>query len=249
MKRQLSQALAGKSSARRHRNMRSMVRTDQHILGPRKPSLIQFSDHKEESLDQLLELCLQSGQEALWTEFVRRSQPVIAGVVIKTIRCWTRPRPSLVDDLVQETYLKLCLNNFRALRQFVCRHENALCGFLKVVASNVVQDYFRGMYSRKRGSGITDIAFDCISSVPTAAYPFAAVQHGPLLQTIDRCLANFSESPNFARDRAIFWLYYKNGLTAKEISVLPSINLSLKGVESTILRLTRFAKLKLNRLP
>src|SRR5882672_2870924 len=69
-------------------------------LGPRQPSL-----------HHLLSLCLRSHDELLWTEFIHRSQPVIAGVVIKSIRRWTRPNPSLVDDLVQETYLKLCAND------------------------------------------------------------------------------------------------------------------------------------------
>src|SRR5207253_5541782 len=74
------------------------------------------------SLHHLLSLSLRSRDELLWTEFIQRSQPVIAGVVIKTLRRWARPTPSLVDDLVQETYLKLFANNARALRRFVCHH-------------------------------------------------------------------------------------------------------------------------------
>src|ERR1700680_4483663 len=89
------------------------------------------SDHL--NVHDLLLLCLRSRDEFLWTEFIRRSQPVIAGVVVKTVRRWTTPSPALIDDLVQDTYVKLCANDFRALRQFVCRHENALFGFLKVV--------------------------------------------------------------------------------------------------------------------
>ena len=97
----------------------------------------------------LLSLCLRSRDEALWTEFIRRTQPVIAGVIVKAIRHWTNPYPAVVDDLVQETYLKLCANDFKCLREFVCNHENALYGFLKVVASHVVHDHFRNSYSQK----------------------------------------------------------------------------------------------------
>src|SRR5262245_14813683 len=93
-------------------------------------------------LEQLLGVCLETGEETLWTEFVRRSQPLIAGVVAKTIRRWVKPSRTIVDDLVQETYLKLCLNNFKALRRFIPQHENALYGFLRVVTSNAVQDHF-----------------------------------------------------------------------------------------------------------
>jgi RNA polymerase sigma-70 factor, ECF subfamily len=221
-----------------------MARTNHHALNAKELSAISFLNHKGQPLDELLKLCLQSNQEILWTEFVHRSQPVITGVVMKTMCRWISPNPGLVDDLVQETYLKLCLNDFRALRQFVCRHENALFGFLKVVASNVVQDHFRSTYSQKRGSGMSDVPSDCISSVPTAAHPFIAVERDALMQAIDRCLANYLENSNSVRYRSIFWLYYRNGLTAKEISRLPSVKLGLKGIESTILKLTRIAKLK-----
>jgi RNA polymerase sigma-70 factor, ECF subfamily len=59
---------------------------------------------------------------------------------------------------------------------------------------------------------------------------------------IERCLAKLASEPNFARDYAIFWLYYRQGLTAKAISQLPDITLGTKGVESTLLRLTRYVK-------
>jgi RNA polymerase sigma-70 factor (ECF subfamily) len=40
----------------------------------------------------------------------------------------------------------------------------------------------------------------------------------------------------------IFWLYYEQGMTAKAIAALPSINLTSKGVESAISRLTRLVR-------
>jgi RNA polymerase sigma-70 factor (ECF subfamily) len=199
-------------------------------------------------LNELLQLCLQSRQDTTWGEFVRCSHPVIAGVVIKTMRRWIRPTPNLVDDLVQETYLKLCRNDFRALREFVLHHENALFGFLKVVASNVVQDHFRGIYSRKRGSGLVEAELGCAYTSPVHTNPSATMEHEILLQNIDWYLKSYA-GPNSSRDRMIFWLHYRNGLTAKAISGLPSIKLSVKGVESIILRLVRLVRLKVNTPP
>src|SRR5690349_19140827 len=92
-------------------------------------------------LQTLVSLCLQTGAELLWAEFVRQSQPIIAGVILRIMRRWSRPMPRLVDDLVQETYVKLFANDALALRKFVSHHENAMYGFLKVVASNVAQDH------------------------------------------------------------------------------------------------------------
>jgi RNA polymerase sigma-70 factor, ECF subfamily len=198
----------------------------------------------------LLRLCLQSHDESLWLEFVRRFQPLIARVVVKSIRRWTIPTPGWVDDLVQDTYLKLCANNFRALRQFDCLHENALFGFVKVVASNVVQDHFRNLHSQKRGSGRDDEELDDVSSI-TASDAGAAERFERLIQIAEvaRCLDTQAGQPNFIRDRTVFWLYYQQGLTAKAISEIPGIGLSIKGVESTLLRLIRMVREKMNASP
>jgi len=246
MAKQLLHTLANKSSNKRDWHERNTAWTSHHISRARDFSPVRSPSHKDLPFDELLQLCLQSDQDTLWAEFVGRSHSVIAGVVIKTMRRWIRPSPSLIDDLVQETYLKLCRDHFKALRRFIFGHENALFGFLKVVASNVVQDHFRGVYSRKRGSGIADAEFDCISSAFVLQSPLAAMERGVLLQAVDRCLESCAGSPNSARDRVIFWLYYRNGLTAAAISRLPSIKLSAKGVESTLLRLVRLVRLKLN---
>ena len=183
-------------------------------------------------------------------EFVRRFQPHIARVVVKSIRRWTNPTPNLVDDLVQDTYLKLCANNFRALRDFDCEHENALFGFLKVVASNVVQDHFRGSHSQKRGSGREEEELDQVTLATASSSSFyESAERNILIAEIRQCLESLSSEPNFARDCMIFWLYYQQGLTAKAISELPAIRLTVKGVESTLLRLTRVVREKMNARP
>ncbi len=186
----------------------------------------------------------------MWLEFVRRFQPLIARVVVKSVRHWTKPAPSLVDDLIQETYLKLCANNFRALRDFEGRHENALFGFLKVVASNVVQDHFRSSYSQKRGSGREEEDLEKAQTTAVGGASFSeTAERNILISEIQQCLASQASEPNFARDCMIFWLYYRQGLTAKAISELPGIGLTVKGVESTLLRLTRLVREKMNARP
>jgi RNA polymerase sigma-70 factor (ECF subfamily) len=219
------------------------------------------------SLHHLLSLCLRSRDELLWTEFIRRSQPVISGVVIKTMRRWIRPTPSLVDDLVQETYLKLFANKARALRRFVCHHQNALYGFLKVVASNTVQDHFRCSYSKKRGSGHEAESIDPAGMEHADARTFEerrigrtawavsanglpyGLEHRILFREIDVYLKTRASEPCFVRDYTIFWLYYREGLTAKAISRVPLIGLTVKGVESTLLRLTRLVRKRLEQRP
>ena len=197
-------------------------------------------------LYDLLLLCLQSRDELLWTEFIRRSQPVIAGVVVKAVRRWTRSSVSLVDDLVQDTYVKLCANDFRALRQFVCRHDSAIFGFLKVVASNVVQDHFRLSYCQKRGCGKGREQLEDEAIVRVAGSSTNDIERTVLLKEIEDSLTIYAAGPHSARDQRIFSLYYRHGWTLKEIAQLPDIQLTVKGVESTVLRICRSIKAKLS---
>jgi DNA-directed RNA polymerase specialized sigma24 family protein len=245
MRIQSPQLSVNKDSDKRKRSGRNGARASSQTSFIKTPSSVQLLNHEELPLNKLLELCLQPEHEALWAEFVSRSHPIIAGVIIKTIRRWIRPNPSLVDDMVQETYLKLCLNDFKALRHFVFRHENSVFGFLKVVASNAVHDHFRAVYSRKRGGGMTDVPLDC---VPLAELrdPSPVAERRVLVRAIHDCLETYVGGPNSARDRMIFWLYYREGFTARAISGLPSIRLSVKGVEDTICRLLNLVRVKLN---
>lgn len=194
---------------------------------------------------ELIRHCLRNDQTA-WCEFVRRYQPVISSVVVKTLRRCMSPSPSLVDDMVQETYLKLCMHKFKALRRFECRHENALAGFLKVVASNVTQDYLRSFLAKRRGSGKAEDQIDeAIPQKHPAAKSTEATEQQIMFSQIASCLEKESSEVNFKRDCRIFWLYYWCGLTAEEISRLPEIELSIKGVESALFRLTKLLRTKL----
>jgi RNA polymerase sigma-70 factor, ECF subfamily len=201
-------------------------------------------DPRKLSLQELLSCCLDSMDLAAWTELVRRTRPLIAGVINRCVfRRIHRSNPALVDDLVQETYLKLCANNFKALRDFDFQSEQRFYGFLKVVASHGVEDYFRRKNVPKPGMELPgEDSNEVRPPVFVRPNSLQPAEVAILMAQIERCLAKLSSESNFARDHAIFWLYYRQGLTAKAISQLPGITLSTKGVESTLLRLTRYVK-------
>jgi RNA polymerase sigma-70 factor, ECF subfamily len=205
------------------------------------------------SAEELVLKCIQSGDEASWEEFVRRFHGLIATVALRVSRRWGEPSSQLIDDLVQETYLKLCENNFRLLRSFEPHHPDAFYGYLKVVTANLVHDYVKTKRAAKRGSGTTEVANEAaVESAADAPASAAAVQCSErriLLEELDAMLCELAEGSRLERDRRIFWLYYRVGLTANAIAALPSIGLSTKGVESTILRLTRLLRQKLAAEP
>lgn len=199
---------------------------------------------------ELVRRCLSGNDEIAWGEFVHRFQPLIACVITKTLRRWTYPQPSLIDDLVQETYLKLFADNFKALRRFEFLHDNAFLGYLKVVASNVVQDHCRSRFCLKRGSGKAEEDLETFSASVPAREDFSSkARNKVLVSQLRKYLIQASADPQFNRNYAIFWLYFEEGLTAKAIARLPEIGLSTKGVESALVRLTRLVREAVNKPP
>jgi RNA polymerase sigma-70 factor, ECF subfamily len=194
----------------------------------------------------LILACRQTDDAAAWGEFVHRFHRLIATVALRVARRWGEPSPQQVDDLVQETYLKLCADNFRTLGRFKSQHPDAFYGYLKVVTANLVHDHFKAAHSSKRGSGAIEIAVDeQVQSAPDALGSTSAVRSSEreiLLQEVNAALSRVAAGPHLERDRKLFWLYYRVGLTADEIAGLPSIGLSTKGVESSLLRLTRLLR-------
>lgn len=161
------------------------------------------------------------------------------GPVRRSVVRYLSARPTadrdLVDDLVQETFLKLCAGDGSAL----ARMENAtplgLLVYLRVVAHNVASDWFRGRAADKRGGSSGHVSLD---DAPPGAFASGENQADRvlLMEKIRRCL---HERAAKVRDRAIFWLYFRQGLSAKAISAVSAVGLAQKGVESTILRLVK----------
>ena len=198
------------------------------------------------SPEELVLACIETEDVAAWEDFVRRFQKLIASVALRIARRWGEPSPQVIDDLVQETYLKLCADNFRLLRSFKSQHQDAFYGYLKVVTANLVHDHFKAAHSSKRGSGTIESAIDePVKSATDVAGVASAVKSSDravLLREIDATLSRLAAGPQLQRSRRIFWLYYRFGFTASAIAALPYIGLNTKGVESTILRLTRLLR-------
>ena len=197
--------------------------------------------------EELVRLLLATRDEALradlWVEFWRRFQPVIARVIFKRLSRYTRWVDSTrVDDLVQETFLKILKDNCKALRKFEFWHENAFQGFLKIMAANVVEDDIRKKNSEKEGGGQTPEDIDNLVNHPSDRSRSAtSIFNNLRMSEIEKCLQKRKADPNFARDHRIFWLYFRDGFTANDISLLPDIAFkNVKGVESVLLRLVKW---------
>lgn len=197
--------------------------------------------------EELVRLLLATRDEdlraELWVEFWRRFQPVIARTVRRRIARYTRwVDHGWVDDLVQDTFLKICKDEFKILRNFEFRHENALRALLKVMAANVVEDDIRKKNSEKEGGGQQPENIDNLTQPPSdRSRGVQSMLNNLRMNEIENCLQQRKSEPNFVRDHKIFWLYFRDGFTANEISEFPDIGFkSVKGVESALLRLSKW---------
>lgn len=192
------------------------------------------------SINELAKACAHSTDAHEWEEFLERCTPVVSAVVAHITRRWTGTASSShVLDIAQEVFLRLCERDRRILREFEPHGDTSFFGLLRVIAASVANDYFRRQHSAKRGGQLAITALDELApgAMPSSGPATANMHRDLLLSEIDHHLMRAADVFS-NRDRAIFWLYYRHGLTAEEIAGLPSVHLSPKGVESVLRRVT-----------
>jgi RNA polymerase sigma-70 factor, ECF subfamily len=191
------------------------------------------------SLKEVVCLCAGPCDDEAWEEFVSRVGRHIALVIMRTASLWGEPSRSLVEDLIQVTYLKLWEGGCRLLRDFAVQHPEAILGYLKKTAVNATHDYFKHGNSQSSGGEKPHVSTSDVD--PEAGREVYGSQEkiafGVFLNEIDEHLKHCLTGPDQERDRTIFWLYFRQGMSTKEIASLPTIGLGTKGVGSVIERL------------
>ncbi len=195
------------------------------------------------SIEELIRACAETNDGAAWEEFVCRFQRPISLSIKYTACQWGKDPQQFVDDLLQETYLKLCTDNCRRLLEFAEQHpdDEAVLRYIKTIAINVAHDHFKSLHAQKRGAGETDQLLEDfeLASQSSSHGGSEAMERQVLLKQIDRLLQNCAVGSNQERDSLIFWFYYRQDMSAKAIAALATIKLTAKGVEAVIFRLTR----------
>ena len=191
------------------------------------------------SLKDIVCLCAGPPDEQAWEEFVSRVGKPISLTIIRTASLWGEPSRSLVEDLIQVTYLKLWEDGCRLLRDFAVQHPEAILGYLKKTAANATHDYFKHVHSQSFGGDRPQVS---TSDVDPEGGNEALGSQGKLafevlLNEIDEHLKRGLTGPDQKRDRMIFWLYFRQGMSTREIASMPTIGLGAKGVGSVIERL------------
>jgi RNA polymerase sigma factor (sigma-70 family) len=183
------------------------------------------------SFTELCKRCFGSGDSEAWTELVNRLQPKFARIAYRTSVEWGRTDRRDIDDVVQETFLKLGTLDRAKLQRVPLDSDSATLAYFQVMAANAAQDYFRAKYAAKRGEHQTEAPGERLEDFALGAGTLGETERQILLREIDGVLAAVP------RERVAFWLYYRHGLTAKEIAAMPAFELTTKGVESLLFRL------------
>ena len=174
---------------------------------------------------------------------MRSVSPVVALAARRVSAVWGDSSDGTVSEIVQEVFVKLCEDERRILREFDDRGNDSFLKLLRMITASVGTDHFRRLRAEKRGGRTHSVPLE--SHLPAAdvsdTRAAAAVEWPSLVAQLDGLLMLYPKTVS-ARDRNLFWLYYRQGLTANAISRIPAIGLSAKGVESALLRLTRLLR-------
>jgi RNA polymerase sigma factor (sigma-70 family) len=202
------------------------LRMDIDACGHYTQGIPTASEHRD-ILDELRD-CLSNGASVTWEAFIALAQPVIAAAVFRAIRRWGGDQ-SVVDDLIQDTFAKLCAADCRVLRNFRGCDSVSLHAYLRVIATSMTADRFRA--ERVRPSSLDDPE----SSPPLPDdRPAREIERNLLLDRVEKCLSSQEK-----RHRWIFWLYHRHGWSPQAISELPAVKMGKSGVETLLYRLTR----------
>jgi RNA polymerase sigma factor (sigma-70 family) len=196
----------------------------------------------------LVRACASGSDRSARQAFVAHFQPVIRATVIKTGRRFTEMPSDLIDDLVQDTYVRIFDQKCKILRSFEARHEASIFAFIQAVSFSVVQDHFRYASAQKRGGKSTTLPIQEMNDLAGLENPASRYEATALLEVIDHILTEICSADTLVRDRSIFWLYHLQDYTAKEIAGLPSVPLSVKGVESVVFRVTGEVRRRLQQM-
>ena len=191
------------------------------------------------SLKDVVCLCAGPCDDAAWEEFVSRVGKPISLTIMRTACLWGEASRSVVEDLVQATYLKLWEDGCRLLHDFAVQHPDGILGYLKKIAANATHDYFKHRHTQSGGGDNPHVSTSDVE--PEAGKEIEGseerIAFGVFLSEIDDHLKANLTGPDGERDRMIFWLYFRQGMSSKEIASLPTIGLGAKGVGSVIERL------------
>jgi RNA polymerase sigma-70 factor (ECF subfamily) len=169
--------------------------------------------------------------DAAWESLLQNHSKTFAAISVRVAARFGGSSKAELDDAMQVACIKL--SEQARSGQVPAGDDRVTEAYLKAVVANCVHDHFRKMRSQIR---------DQTKALPLEEGLIAAEG------SMDRALL-ISELENFvgpgAREKLLFHLYYREGWSAQEIAGIPTLQLSVKGVETAIGRVVAAIRQKL----
>lgn len=160
-----------------------------------------------------------------------------------------QPDRELVRDLTQDVYLRILAEDCRVLRTLRSQDEPSIAALVQSIAYSVACDHFRRSAAKKRGGAQRPVSLDDAAAPEVPDSGGEQVLRSILFAEIDKALGEVTDESRRTEQRHVFWLYFRHGFTSRDIAGLPFCDLSVKGVESLIFRLTKGVREKLGKPP
>lgn len=192
--------------------------------------------------NELVNLCAQNPRNrSAWLEFYSRFDERIWLVICRECKEKglyenTPQFHQIVQDLVQDVYVKLVEKNCKALKAFVGVSENSIFTYIGIIAKNVVRNYLIKRGAQKRPSIKKTIDEALLSQ--DLEYAFATVEEEFTLEIrkeeIEHILENSIKGRDKERNKLIFNLYFYEGFSPEEIAAQFDFALSAKRIGNII---------------
>ena len=174
---------------------------------------------------------------------MRLAIPVVGLAARRVGAVWGDRSTATMNEIVQDVFLKLCEDERRVLREFEERSEDSILKLLRIITATVGTDHFRRLRADKRGGSVSAVSYErhVTANDLEDARSVRTLEMLGLYAQLDGLLRLFPTKVS-ARDRRLFWLHFRHGMTAEAISRIPTMGLGAKGVESALIRLTRLLR-------
>jgi RNA polymerase sigma factor (sigma-70 family) len=189
-----------------------------------------------------------SAEAHAWEEFVRRYHRRIVLYAVRATRLVAQhgaPAVELRRDLIQDVYVRLLANDYRALRAWRGDSEQSLLTYLATIVHAVACDALKRLRSQKRAAHLVSLdgrvaedgaLLSELIAAPEADSPERALLEHLAPERLSAVLERAERGPLGRRNSLIFVLHAVDGLTASEIARLPGLRMSVANVESALRR-------------
>lgn len=207
---------------------------------------------------ELVGRCAEAGpDDPVWPEFLSRFHARMRLVVYRSLKAEAaRHRGvdlgspgSIVDDLVQEAYVKLLAGERRALHGFHGKSDNSIYTYLASIAANVTRDHFKKLRAQKTPPAATSLETRSADpgglgegrrledSLASAELDPEEMAHVAELKRRAEGVIEAARGSASPRDLLVYRLHFVEGSSVEEIAACAGIGLSQSGVEKCVRRL------------